>query len=74
MVTIMSLQIQKTKSSSFLSYQEGVLEESEQYSEIITFLERIRNFQLPDYFKSSSRSLSLYELRSEFSSLANNSN
>ena len=72
MVCIMSILQQKEKSSSYLSFQTDLTADSQDYSEIISFIERIRNYQLPDTQVSKSYSLSLRSLRND--TLANSLN
>ena len=72
MVCIMSILQQKEKSSSFLPFQTDLTADSQDYSEIISFIERIRNYQLPDSQVSKSYSLSLRSLRND--TLANSLN
>ncbi len=65
MVCIMSVLQQKEKRSLFLSFQSDLTGDSEDYSEIISFIERIRNFQLPESAQSTVFSLSLRSLRGD---------
>jgi len=65
MVFNMSLLQQKEKSSSYLSFQSDLTADSEDYSEIISFIERIRNFQLPDTHQANFFSLTLRSLRND---------
>ena len=61
MVCIMSVLQPKIKKSLFLSFQT----DSEDYSEIVSFIERIRNFQLPETSQSQFFSLTLRSLRND---------
>ena len=68
----MSLQLQKSKSPSFTSFQEDITSDFHEYSEVISFLERIKQFEIPEYSEHSEDILSLFDLRSDNLSLANN--
>ena len=57
----MSIVIQKERSTSFIQMQT----ESQDYSEIISFLQQIRNFQIPADTHSSPFSITLLDLRNE---------
>ena len=57
----MSIVIQKEKTQCFIQMQA----ESQDYSEIISFLQQIRNYQIPSDTHSSPFSITLLDLRNE---------
>lgn len=59
----MSIIIQKQTTEQEL-YQQSITEQSE-FTEIFSFLDQIRSFQIPENFKSKAKSISFSNLRFE---------